>query len=560
MARGRIPREFIQDLIQRADIVDIVGARIALKKGGRDHKACCPFHDEKSPSFTVSQTKQFYHCFGCGAHGNVLDFIMQYDRLDFVDAIESLAGHLGLDIPYEEGDNQPLREKVDYDLLEQVAQQYQNALKQSPKAIEYLKSRGISGITAKHFRLGFVPDQWQSLVNQFTPNQLEQLKRYGLVLDGKRGLYDRFRHRIMFPIRDPRGRVIGFGGRTLGDDPAKYMNSPESPAFHKGEELYGLYEARQANSKLEKLLIVEGYMDVIALAEHGIQYAVATLGTATTAKHIQKLLRSSQMLVFCFDGDEAGRNAAWKALTICLPQMHDGIQAKFLFLPDKEDPDSFIQTHTREQFERLIDQSLSISQFFFKQLKKQVPIHSIDDKAKFTKSAMEYINTVPSGIFKQLLIEQLQDIAGITLEATPNATENTSPPIQSNQLHPLLKHCLSLLLQYPELAQHTDGFPLPEQSVIRQVIDTLKQHPTLSFGQLLTYFTDTKQKQLLTNAATTEFELTPEAAQQEWQQSWQRLQQLSNKQARERLIATSKKRDLTLEEKQTLQRLLQTIS
>ncbi|NIP82922.1 MAG: DNA primase, partial [Gemmatimonadetes bacterium] len=347
---GRIPRQFIDDLLSRVDIVDVVDEYVPLKKGGKDHKACCPFHNEKTPSFTVSADKQFYHCFGCGAHGTAIGFLMEYAHMDFVEAVEDLAARAGLEVPREAGSGQR-EESLQpiYDILARASAWYQKQLRQHPEAgsaKDYLKGRGLSGEIAAQFQLGFAPTGWDNLLGAIGATDAERalMARAGLLVDkGGGGFYDRFRGRVIFPILDRRGRTIGFGGRVLGDDTPKYLNSPESAIFHKGRELYGLYQARKAAGKPERLIVVEGYMDVVALAQHGIRNAVATLGTAATEAHLEQLFRVSQDVVFCFDGDEAGRRAAWRALETALPAMHDGRQAFFMFLPEGQDPDSLVR-------------------------------------------------------------------------------------------------------------------------------------------------------------------------------------------------------------------------
>ncbi|HKJ77760.1 MAG TPA: DNA primase, partial [Gammaproteobacteria bacterium] len=357
---GRIPQSFIDDLLSRVDIVEVIDARVPLKKAGRDYAACCPFHDEKTPSFTVSPTKQFFHCFGCGAHGTALGFLMEYDHMGFVEAVEELAAKQGLEIPYEGGapaagpgrDLKPL-----YDLLGQADRYFRHQLRNHPaaaKAVDYLKGRGVSGEVAAAFGLGYAPPGWDGLLQALGRDDgaLKRLVEVGLLIEREedRRRYDRFRDRVIFPIRDPRGRTVGFGGRVLGDDKPKYLNSPESEVFHKGRELYGLYEAQQAVRRPERLLVVEGYMDVVALAQHGIANAVATLGTAATADHLQRLFRVTGEVVFCFDGDEAGGKAAWRALENAMPQMRDGRQVRFMFLPQGEDPDSLVRAIGGEAF------------------------------------------------------------------------------------------------------------------------------------------------------------------------------------------------------------------
>src|SRR5258706_14194950 len=340
---GRIPQSFVDELISRADIVELINTRVPLKKAGREYRACCPFHDEKTPSFWVSPDKQFFHCFGCGAHGTALGFLMQYDQLPFPEAVEELAGRMGLEVPREGGaapKNTQSEELVE--LLGRVAGYYEESLAGNERARNYARGRGLDSETAARFRIGYAPDAWNEVLRRFgaTPESRERLLQTGLIIArdtpraGSEPWYDRFRDRLMFPIRDQRGRVIGFGGRVLDQGEPKYLNSPETPLFHKGRELYGLYEARQQLRNIERLLVVEGYMDVVRLAQAGIHYAVATLGTATTPEHLNRMLRVTSSVVFCFDGDRAGRQAAWRALEMCLPEAKQGRQLKFLFLPD----------------------------------------------------------------------------------------------------------------------------------------------------------------------------------------------------------------------------------
>ncbi|OED43626.1 DNA primase [Endozoicomonas sp. (ex Bugula neritina AB1)] len=419
---GRIPQHFIDDLLSRIDIVDVVDSRIKLKKTGRNYSACCPFHKEKTPSFTVSPDKQFYYCFGCGASGNAVGFVIDHDHLDFPTAVDSLAGQLGLEVPHEQThkrrgpDNSEL-----YELMDKAVKLYTQQLrqhKQSPKAINYLKQRGLDGTTCDAFGIGFAPPGWDNLQKELatSPEKEKKLITAGILVHNEDSdrIYDRFRDRIMFPIRDSRGRYIAFGGRVLGDEKPKYLNSPESPIFHKGKELYGLYEARQANRNLSRIIVVEGYMDVVALTQQGISNSVATLGTATTIDHMQRLFKVVSEVVFCFDGDDAGRRAAWRALESTLPNMEDGRQARFMFLPQGEDPDSMVRQAGSEQFLALIkDQALSLDNFLFKQLEDGLDLNTMDGRARLAKLAGPYLQKLPEGLFHQLLIKKLSDITGL---------------------------------------------------------------------------------------------------------------------------------------------------
>jgi len=397
-----------------------------LKKTGQNYTGLCPFHKEKSPSFSVSQDKQFYYCFGCQASGSALKFLMEFERLEFLAAIEMLAGNAGMQVPQTSSQGSPERNerrKSIYNILEQSAHFYQAQLKQNShkaQAIDYLKARGVSGEIARDFGLGYAPPGWDNLYKDQAKTNLEHdlLIESGMVVNNKDEdkTYDRFRDRIMFPIRDIRGRVIAFGGRILGEGQPKYLNSPETPVFHKGRELYGLFEARKRTQKLTQLLVVEGYMDVVALAQNNINYAVATLGTATSGEHLERMFRLVSRLVFCFDGDNAGRNAAWKALAVALPLMRDGRSARFLFLPDGEDPDSLVRKEGKDKFEWRLDQAQPLPDFFFNKLQADIDIKSLDGKAHLSNLAMPMINEIPSGVFKQLMIEQLSILTGLAAD------------------------------------------------------------------------------------------------------------------------------------------------
>lgn len=420
---GRIPQYFIDDLLTRIDIVDIIDHRVKLKKTGRNYSACCPFHKEKTPSFTVSPDKQFYYCFGCGASGNALGFIMDHDHLDFPEAIDTLARQLGLEVPREESSrNQrgPDHNEL-YNLMDRAVDFYSRQLKQheqSPRALHYLKNRGLDPKTCQHFAIGFAPPGWDNLKKELatSPEKEQQLITTGILVknEDSNTIYDRFRERIIFPIRDSRGRYIAFGGRVLGDEKPKYLNSPESPIFHKGKELYGLFEARQANRKLSQILVVEGYMDVIALAQQGITNAVATLGTATTTDHVQRLFKIVSEVVFCFDGDDAGRRAAWRALESTLSNMQDGRQARFLFLPQGEDPDSMVRKEGSKSFTaRTKSQAISLDNLLFQELESELDLTTMDGRARLAKLAHPYIDKLPEGLFRQLLLKKLSDHTGL---------------------------------------------------------------------------------------------------------------------------------------------------
>jgi DNA primase len=423
---GLIPQTFIDDLLDRVDIVDVVNGRVQLKKAGKNYKACCPFHEEKSPSFTVAQDKQFYYCFGCGAGGNALSFVMEFDRLDFLPAVEILAKNAGLEIPREAAPDRAVSRQKDslYSILTEADQYFRQQLRinqAAGSAVDYLKGRGLSGKIAAQFGIGYAPPGWDNLLKSSgtDPAKLKLLDESGMVITKpeEKKQYDRFRHRIMFPIRDQRGRTIGFGGRVLDDSTPKYLNSPETPVFHKGRELYGLYEARQALKEIPHLIMVEGYMDVIALAQYGIHNAVATLGTALTESHLQKLFRYTSELVFCFDGDNAGRRAAARSLDIALPEMKDGVSAKFLFLPDGEDPDSMVRKLGTQDFEQQVANAQPLSEFLFEQLSDGIDASTADGKARLSKVCAPQINRIPQGVFRQLMLEELSRRTGISADS-----------------------------------------------------------------------------------------------------------------------------------------------
>ncbi|MCL6415421.1 DNA primase [Aestuariirhabdus sp. Z084] len=532
---GLIPQPFIDDLLARTDIVDVVGSRVKLRKSGKNHSALCPFHQEKSPSFSVNADKQFYYCFGCGAAGNAIGFIMEFDRLEFPEAVEDLANKLGLEVPHEASSHQNIEQKQRlntlYELLENANDYFQQQLRehdQRPRAVNYLKQRQLSGAIARQFGIGYAPPGWDNLQQALqSPEHGEaELLEVGLLVENeeKKTRYDRFRDRIIFPIRDTRGRTIGFGGRVLGDDKPKYLNSPETPVFHKGQELYGLYEARQANRQLQQLIVVEGYMDVVALAQHGINNAVATLGTATSTDHINRLFKVVPDIVFCFDGDAAGRKAAWRALESTLPAMNDGRQCRFLFLPDGEDPDSLVQQEGASGMrERIQNDALPLDRFLFDQLSKDLDMESMDGCARLTHLATPLLQQLPDGAFRSLMLRRLANLTGLEaqelrerIEDTPKAPsqeqtgpvqQNTQPPRsfsrtpfnnQPRQRHDIslgnlkpVQQALFLLLRYPEIVHKTPDIsrlqssPDSDNQALLKVIETLKAHTTPTLGALL---------------------------------------------------------------------------
>jgi DNA primase len=498
---GRIPPEFIDDLLSRTDIVDLVGSRVPLRKAGRDFQARCPFHDEKTPSFTVSPDKQFYHCFGCGAHGSAIGFLMAYDRLEFREAVEELARRAGLELPVSAAgerstgpDHAPL-----YALLERAGELYREQLRHHPaagRAIEYLKGRGLTGDIAARYGVGFAPPDGRFLLSRLDtgPTVREQLLLCGLVQDQDGRKRDRFRDRILFPIRDRRGRTVGFGGRLLGDGKPKYLNSPETPVFQKGRELYGLFEAQKANRKLESILVVEGYMDVIALAQFGVTNVVATLGTATSRDHLQALARSTAEVIFCFDGDQAGRAAAWKALEVALPLATGRQSIRFLFLPDGEDPDSLIRAEGDEAFRARVARAQPLSEFLFEHLTSQVDMASLEGRARFSTLAQPLIETVPAGIYREMLTARAATLAG--LPATPTRTTVRSPRRRAQSARPMrpsrIAQAIALLLNHPELSTEAETAPSdwrrspsPGAAIFSQLLETIAAYPTITTAALL---------------------------------------------------------------------------
>jgi DNA primase len=508
---GKIPQDFIDDLIARADITEVVGKRVQLKKAGREFKACCPFHGEKTPSFTVSPAKGFYHCFGCGAHGTAIGFLMEFEHMSFVEAIESLAGSMGVDVPRDESDRPARRYDELFSLMESVDKYWQSQLREHVVASDYLKLRGIDGETARRFGIGFAPEGWSHVLDKFgkTPETIERLLATGLIIRKDNGKhYDRFRERIMFPIRDQRGRCIAFGGRAIGDGEPKYLNSPETVLFHKGRELYGLFEARQALRHIDRLVVVEGYMDVVALARNGIDFATATLGTATTEDHLNKLFRITENVVFCFDGDRAGKAAAWRALENSLPQIREGRQIQFVFLPDGHDPDTYVNEHGSDAFVKAVDNGVALSDFLIGELSSQVDMHTVDGKARFAELARPLVNNIPEGVYRELLIDSLAATVGLSssklgkmLQQARSSSNNSSnrehAKMSSNaKFGPksgqpsVVRRAITLLLNYPQAGDKLDieklaGLSRPGIDLLQVLIETVQDEPNITTAGLL---------------------------------------------------------------------------
>jgi DNA primase len=510
---GRIPQAFIDELIARTDIVELIGGRVQLKKAGREWKACCPFHNEKTPSFWVSPDKQFYHCFGCGAHGTALGFLIEHDKLPFPDAVEELASRLALEVPREDGGAPRTRPGEDlYGLIGQVAQFYRDSLRESARARQYLEGRGITAESCVKFAIGYAPDAWDSVLKRFggSAERDRALLESGLVVErsgrGESGHYDRFRDRVMFPIRDARGRPIAFGGRIIDEGEPKYLNSPETALFHKGRELYGLYEARQALRKVERLLVVEGYVDVVRLAQSGIAYSVATLGTATTPEHLNRLFRVTSEVVFCFDGDRAGRTAAWRALENALEHARDGRQLRFLFLPEGHDPDTLVGAEGAAAFEARVADAVPISEFLVSQLVARTDLSSVDGRARLAELARPLLARLPAGVYRELLLERLA--AEVRMPAgrleellkSPKSAARAGRPAQparrarpprSAGRQPLLTQAIILVLHHPASARGLPAVPAwlgTEQKgfpVLRELIETARAEPGLTTAQIV---------------------------------------------------------------------------
>lgn len=562
-----IPRDFIDLLLAKIDLVDIINTQVPLrKKSGSNYFARCPFHNEKNASFSVSQPKQFYYCFGCGAHGNAIDFMMQHDRMSFPEAIEALARQAGMEVPHAPG----TIKKDDsigalYDLTNQAAAYFYEQMRKSQRAITYLKNRGISGVIAQTFSLGYAPNGWSNVLDSFgkTESEKKKLLDVGLIIKkNEGGYYDRFRDRIIFPIYDHRGRILGFGGRIIDQGEPKYLNSPETPLFQKGHELYGLYQALKTNRKLERVIIVEGYMDVIALFQNGITYAVATLGTATTNHHIQRLLRYTSEIIFCFDGDEAGRTAAWRALQVIFPLMHDSLQIRFLFLPEGEDPDSLIRKEGKAAFEKRMTGAASLSSFFFQVLSQQCDMNTMEGRARFAALSLNSIKTLPAGIFQGILLDELSKRARVNLDELKEQIKGKDetqiegaliPDQTKNRLPSPLKLAFALLLQHPYLAKLIDqpSFKgsLPGFTFLIQLIELIQKRPNITTGALIEHWRGQKEGAFITKLAHWDH-MTPEkGVENEFLGAIRQMKMLEFDQEINRLLAKAAQSELSDAEK-----------
>ena len=517
--RGRIPREFIDELLARLDVVEVIDRRVPLKKAGKDFKACCPFHNEKTPSFTVSRPKQFYHCFGCGVSGTAITFLMEFEHLSFPEAVEELAGEAGLEVPdtgpARSGDNPtlPLLE-----ILGETSRYYKDQLRSHSDAsttIAYLKQRGLTGEIAARFDLGYAPTGWDNLSSTAgNEEKLDLMVKAGLISKRESGgHYDRFRARVIFPIHDSKGRVIAFGGRLLDEGEPKYLNSPETPVFHKGSELYNLHRARSAIAQQQVSIVVEGYMDVLALAQHGIDHCVATLGTATTATHLQRLFRLAPSIVFCFDGDRAGRDAAGRALEIALPSLESGRQVSFLFLPDGEDPDSVVRDQGADTFRTLIESATPLPDLLFDTLLNQTDPTRMDGKARLATLARPLISRVPEGPLRELMQQRLSDLTGIApgglggSPATPATVPHKRSSARSKRLSPMAT-AISVLVQRPQLAAGldlpaavVDTHDDPGVQLLTKVHGLARENPQLTTASLIERFRGNEQQLTLEKLA-----------------------------------------------------------
>jgi DNA primase len=587
---GRIPQHFIDELIARTDIVEVIGSRVQLKRAGREYKACCPFHDEKTPSFWVSPDKQFFHCFGCGAHGTALGFLMDYDHASFIEAVEDLAARAGLEVPREGGAAAPQQPHDElYVALERAGLYFRQSLSGEPRARDYLGRRAISAESAQRFGIGYAPDRWDGLLDRYgtTDDERQVLLRAGLVIErqpeagrgASSGCYDRFRDRVMFPIRDTRGRTIGFGGRVLDQGEPKYLNSPETELFHKGRELYGLYEARQATRSLQRLLVVEGYMDVVSLHQAGVTYAVATLGTSTTPEHLQRIFRLVGEVVFCFDGDRAGRMAAWRALENAVGELKQGRQVRFLFLPEGHDPDSLVREEGAAVFEARLPTALPLSDYLIRELSARADVASVDGRAKLVELARPLLRRIPSDVYRELLVARLAEVVGIGTARLAELLEAGAPPAEAGPSRPpprrptvsagasgrgnLVRQAVSLLVHYPTAAsevpvpEELDGVQRPGVPLLVEMLARLREDPATTTAAVLERWRDRPEHASLARLAAGEC-LVPDAraAASELRSA---LARLAGEQAEERLhVLEGRARDLTLsdEEKAELQALL----
>jgi DNA primase len=562
---ARIPDAFIDDVLARTDLVELIGARVPLKRQGKEYSARCPFHDERSPSFTVSPSKQFYHCFGCGAHGTALKFLMEYDRLEFLDAVEELAKRVGMEVPRETRQHHQDGESRDlYAALEASAKFFQRQLDASPKAQAYLDRRGVDAENRARFAIGYAPEGWDAvkLALGSDERRMRLLDQAGLLSKNDAGrIYDKFRDRVMFPIHDRRGRVIAFGGRVLEkEDGPKYLNSPETALFHKGRELYGLWQVRQAHSKIPRLIVVEGYMDVVALFQYGVTTAVATLGTATTPDHAELLFRNAADVYFCFDGDRAGRGAAWKALESVLPRMRDGRQAFFLFLPEGEDPDTIVRSEGADGFDERLKQAVPLSEFFYGEQSKDVNLGTLDGRARLAERARPMLEKIPDGAFRDLMQQRLTELTGVgalRVVAPPPESPATTRGPSSPHRRSLVRTAIALLLQQPALAQLLQAPYLfsalrqPGVPLLMELLQLCRERPEITAGVVLEHFTGREEAAALHKLLMQDLLVPSDQFAHEFDGAIAGLNRLTLKQREEELMARGLA-DLNADEKREL--------
>ena len=593
---GRIPQHFIDELIARTDIVELIGGRVPLKKSGREYKACCPFHAEKTPSFWVSPDKQFYHCFGCGKHGTALGFLMDHDHMAFPEAVEELATRLGLEVPHEGGVDRSAQRADEplYELMARVAHFYTEQLAREPRAREYLAKRGLTAATCERFAIGYAPDSWNELLRRFgaSDGERKRLTEAGLIIERERGAgregehyYDRFRDRVMFPIRDARGRVIAFGGRVIDAGEPKYLNSPETVLFHKGRELYGLYETRRARRNLDRLVVVEGYMDAVSLHQAGVEYAVATLGTATTAEHFRRIFRLVPAVVFAFDGDRAGRAAAWRALQQALPEAREGREIRFLFLPQGQDPDTLILAEGRTAFEERLALAVPLSEYLVRELSEQGDLGSADGRARFAEQARPLFARVPEGVYRELLLERLAQVVGLSaarLEALWSTGKSDAPaasaparpsaaarPARGAGRGSLVRQAIVRLLHFPAIAPEVtaaeraglDASEEPGAALLRELLDDLRARPAQIPAQVIQRWAGHKDSETLQKLLGREEVITgAAAATEELRAALLKLADQAAGRRLEALEAKSRSGSLAADEIEEFQRLIERLS
>lgn len=566
----KIPRVFIDDLLIKVDIIDLIETYVPLKKSGSHYVARCPFHTEKTPSFTVTQNKQLYHCFGCGVGGNAISFLMDYSHLDFVEAIEDLADFVGVQVPRESG-NVPLKKNNTaeiFQLLGQATGFYIRQLHehQSAKvAVDYLKYRGLNNHTIREFQIGFAPSGWDGLVKQF---KVQQLINAGLAISAESGsVYDRFRGRVIFPIRDKRGRVLGFGGRVLDNSLPKYLNSPETTVFHKGREVYGLHELLARNAKPERIIVVEGYMDVVVLAQFGITYAVATLGTATSKEHMELLFRFTNEIIFCFDGDKAGKEATWRAVLSVFPSLRDGRQVKIMQLPLGSDPDTYVRNHGLEEFERYVSSAQALSDYFFKRLSRGLNLDNMEGRVGLVNKAKTYLQTLPNGLFQALMLEQLKALSRIdrldffAKSATFRQAKRKQKQ-EDTKLSPV-RIAISLLLQNPALIKiieqkkiHWQALDFPGVALLKKIVEIIDKHPDINLPRLIEYFRGQDEEKYIHIMINHDFFISGSEVNEEFSGAIDRLIDQVKEQRLNKLIAKERASGLVEHEKKELLNML----